>query len=362
MTTNQKRLVVTAVTKNYLGYARTLARSIEAHNPGLRLLVAMVDRIDGAFDPKSEPFDVVTLDALSGQESLRAMSFYYTAFEMSNALKAFAHRYVLEHRPDVDAWLYIDSDVMVTGSLDAVFADLDRCSILLAPHTHTPVAIEHVNPHEIGFCGTGLYNGGFLGLRRTEQTKSFVDWFVARMPHYAFADVAAQFVDQLWLNLVPLYFSESRLCELKGLNLGHWNLHERTLSEGRDGAPFADGEPLLSVHFSGWKIDRPEEVSHHAPMYAGKRDPVWGALGRRYRDALLGNGHETVKQWPYSFAKFASGEPITHPLRRLFHELLVAGKWTYGDPFAARNTLRWLHTERRVRAKIPSWLKRLARR
>ena len=47
----------TIVSKNYLSYARVLARSFLDHHPGGRFFVLLVDRIDGHFDASAEPFE-----------------------------------------------------------------------------------------------------------------------------------------------------------------------------------------------------------------------------------------------------------------------------------------------------------------
>ena len=44
----------TIVSKNYLPFARVLARSYVEHHPGVRFFVLLVDRVDGYFDPAEE--------------------------------------------------------------------------------------------------------------------------------------------------------------------------------------------------------------------------------------------------------------------------------------------------------------------
>ena len=38
------------------------------------------------------------------------------------------------------------------------------------------------------------------------------------------------FVDQLWISLVPLFFSDVIIMRHKGLNMAPWNLHERAIA------------------------------------------------------------------------------------------------------------------------------------
>ena len=51
----------TAITKNYLAFARVLGLSLLEHDPGSRLYVLLADRLEGAFDPSHEPFTLIHL-------------------------------------------------------------------------------------------------------------------------------------------------------------------------------------------------------------------------------------------------------------------------------------------------------------
>jgi hypothetical protein len=49
----------TIVAKNYLSFARVLARSFHAHHPDLPFFVLLADEVDGYFDPAQEPFQLI---------------------------------------------------------------------------------------------------------------------------------------------------------------------------------------------------------------------------------------------------------------------------------------------------------------
>ena len=66
------------------------------------------------------------------------MSFYYSPFELSCALRGMLHEYVL-HRTAASAWLFLDSDILVCASLKPIFDQLAGTSILLNPHVTTPM-------------------------------------------------------------------------------------------------------------------------------------------------------------------------------------------------------------------------------
>ncbi|OUC14452.1 MAG: hypothetical protein B0A82_11870 [Alkalinema sp. CACIAM 70d] len=331
-------LVCTIITKNYLAYARALAISLAEHNPGLELYVLLADRNDGEIDPEQEPFHLIPLESLANQAAVQRMCFYYTPFELCCALRGLLHRYILDHTT-AERWIFLDSDIYVCGSLEPVFEQLRSAAILLTPHNQTPPEIERANICEVHhLLQSGLYNAGFLGLRRCEITSRFLNWWHTRLSDFCFNDLEYQdsrglFVDQLWLNLVPLYFPKVEFLQDLGCNLGHWNLWERPLSQTGPGLILAGGSILRFVHFSGWSFENPTKVSRYDDFYESTDQPVWAELGVNYQALLREQGYAELKHLSYGFARFVTGEPITLAMRRAYYDDLQAGR-AIAQPFS----------------------------
>lgn len=332
-----ERIVCTIITKSYLAHARTLAVTLAAHHPEIRLYILLADRADGYFDPNAEPFEIIPLEALPDQETIQKLCFYYTPFELSCALRGALHEYIL-HNTTAECWLFLDADVMVCHSLDSIFEQLATTSILLTPHCQSPVHLKDAEPHELNLLRAGLSNAGFLGLRRTEETQRFIAWFRDRLTHYCFNDQAlgeprGLFVDQLWLNLVLLYFKEAAFLIEPGANIGHWNLYEKQLTLSEENTVTIAGKPVLFVHFSGWDIEQPTAISKYSLMYENYSNPAWSKLATTYQQHLLEQDYETVIQYPYAFDRFNTGELISIHHRRTYYEELVQGTAPEGSPF-----------------------------
>jgi hypothetical protein len=321
----------TIVTKSHLSPARAWARSVAAIHPSAMIYVLLADRVDGWFDPAAEPFRTLSIDDLGNAPWVRNMAFYYTPFELCCALRPFLHEYLWRNAPE-DSWVFLDSDTWVVGDMTDVFDTLARASLLLNPHNTSPPRPEFAQIVELGGLAHGVLNGGFLGVRRCEPTRRFIDWFRDRMVRFCFFGVQGLFVDQVWLIHVPYYFRDVGIYTHPGANLAHWNLYQRQLAPdpANPGRYLADGKPLQFVHFSGWSIDDPTAVSaQYAPAYKQLQLPqlqIWADLGTRYRAALLENGHETCRAWPYAFARFDDGSPITPEMRRHFYNQLWSGQ------------------------------------
>lgn len=355
----------TVVTKSHLAYARALAASLYEHNPGSKLYVLLADRLDASVDPAKEPFDLVRLDDLPDVETVRQMCFYYTPFELCCALRGMLHAYMQENT-SFDSWMFLDSDIMVFHSLEGVVRELEKTSILLSPHCAKPVPHEHVQASEIVFLKLGLYNAGFVGLRRTSTSRAFISWFEDRLRGSGFFDLSsAQNCDQLWLNFVPVFFRDVAFLSHPGANVAYWNLHERKLAEDPSGRVTVNGEPLLFFHFSGMDMAGAASLTKHPMIADGVDFAVTAKLVSRYRSALLANGYAETRRLPYGFARFDCGRNITPADRRLYFQELVSGSSPSGSPFANSSYYRQRSRQLKMAAATRSIRRlggRLARR
>lgn len=331
-----ERLFCTVITKSYLAYARTLAETLNEHHPESKLYVLIVDLIDDYFQPEAESFEVIRLEELPDQKTIEQMCFYYTPMELCCALRGALHEYIIE-RTSADSWIFLDCDILVCSSLEPLFEALSETSILLTPHCSVPLPIEDAE-QELSILTHGLVNAGFLGLRRTEQTRKFLAWWKERLIYYSFVDPPlgdprGLSGDQLWLNFVLLYFLDFKFVRHPGANIGHWNFYERKFDYDSLGRVVVNQHPVLFLHFSGWDINNPEYVSKHSPLYPEKATSSWTELAKLYREKLLKNGYEETQQFPYTFATFSDRTPITQAIRRGYYDELKQGIAVTGSPF-----------------------------
>jgi hypothetical protein len=302
----------TVITKPYLAHARTLHQSIRAIHPDAEFYALLADRADGYFNPAAEPFPIVPLEAIGYGDVVHRMSTYYAPVEFCCALKPLLLEWVWKNTSAAQ-WFYMDADTFVVGDMSDAFAALSGASVLVNPQLIRSAPPALFRGTEFSGLECGLYNGGFVGVRRTQQANDFIKWWRSRLVRYCFKDVPGLFLDQLWLNHVPLFFPETVIYKHPGANLAHWNLHER------------DGRDLMFVHFSGWDIAKPEQVSRFAPAYANgeyPQPPVWREVGLKYRDALLSNGYATCIRWPYAFDRDEQGKQLTLEARRAYYKNL----------------------------------------
>lgn len=327
---HSSRAFVTVITRSYLPYARVLARSLRQFHDE-PLYVVCVDEPEGYFDPEKESFSVLTARDLVPAED-RHILFYYSAFEACTALRAYAHRYLLANTAH-DSWVYLDSDILVTSPLDSAFEGIDApCTGLVSPHCIEPVSANQLASYEALLLKFGVFNGGFLALRRSPDTHQFVEWFVERLRTLCFFLYRDVFVDQLWLNFIPLQFPTFAIWRNPGANVAYWNLHERVIAED-NGMLRANDEPLLFLHFSRWQQNAPEAWTRGRNPARGTSPDLLRKLGQQYRDYLDAAEYSIASSWPYGYSTFANGRHITSGMRRAYYERLVAGTAEEGNPF-----------------------------
>lgn len=326
----------TIVSKNYIAYARVLARSFREHHRGSRIFVLLVDRNDGKIDPADEPFELLEAEDLSTLPDARSFLFKYTLLEANTAVKPYFLEHLFAHQ-GVDRLAYFDPDILITRPMQPLEALLDEHEIVLTPHLDTPIE-DDAHPDELAILQAGTYNLGFVALRRGPVAERLLRWWQARLFDRCVVDIGqGLFVDQKWMDLVPGLFGDTvRIMRHPGWNVAYWNLHGRTVTIEDDG-PRANGEPLFFFHFSGIDPEHLRPVSKHQDRFT--LSDLGGAadLYHHYAGRVRAEGHDDARGWPYAFACFDHGVRIPDAARVLYRQLGEGRRQRFGDPFQARS-------------------------
>ncbi len=355
--------VCTVITKNYLAHARVLAHSLVAHNPGSKLYVLVADSPDGYFKPNAEPFETLFLQDLQHPEAVADMCFYYGALELCCALRAALHEY-MQRKTSHSRWALIDPDVLICSSLQPAWESMKDHSVLLTPHALSPCEDNGQYLLERTFLGHGIYNGGFVGVTRCPESGEFIAWFQKRLMNHCFsAPSSNQFVEQLWLNLVPLFFPKTGVLKHPGVNVARWNLHERALVEVSPGRFLSNGEPLIFFHFSGFDPMVPGKLSRYSNQLTTD-PPALARLTEIYRSKLFENGYPETIRYPYTFSRFSTGEPVTSTMRHVYnYELMIGKRHFHGSPFDNAPYFRSTTSPLRSMARsVRNWARRARQR
>ncbi|HEV7682571.1 MAG TPA: hypothetical protein VGO68_10650 [Pyrinomonadaceae bacterium] len=330
-----ERAVCTIIAKNYLAFARTLARSFLNKHPDYKCYVLIVDDFAEYINPTHESFEIIKLSDLE-IPNLPQFCFKYDVKELCTAVKAHLLDYLMRQK-SLQKLLYLDPDILVTAPLADIYRKLDTFDIVLTPHLDTDYPADGLLPDDSHILRAGQFNLGFIGVNSSENAKSFLNWWKLKLSEHCVVDVPnGYFVDQKFIDFVPVLFENFHIEKQTGYNVAYWNLHSRRVHKQKGAWQCNDG-PLYFFHFSGYDPEC-DAISSHIPVSLARhrlsRRSDLGSLFAEYKEMLIENGQTEASGWPYTFGYFTTGEQIPDELRKYYRS--IPEKWrSLGNPFVS---------------------------
>ena len=305
----------TSITANYLPKARVLAKSVKRHNPNAVFHLVLADEMPESITLDKEPFDSVLFIEDLDIPNVDSWIFKHTVVELCTAVKGAAFNKIAESA-DADKIIYFDPDIVVLHPLDELSATMEKTSVVLTPHQVEPDTMrEAIVDNEICSLKHGIYNLGFLGIRKSTEGMRFIRWWRDRLLEFCYDDIpGGLFTDQRWVDLAPAFFDDVLILRDKTYNVATWNLTHRDVCSGHDGGLFIDGSPIKFFHFSGFDSGDQKVM---LKKYAKKNSPLFG-FREWYIRELNREGHKELGELPCRHSFYSNGEPITDKERRVY--------------------------------------------
>lgn len=325
--------VLTICSLNYVSKALVLLESFREYNDDSMYLL-IVDR-KSALQSVPKYVNIIWVADL-GIENWESYAFRYDVIEFNTNVKPAAIMRLLESHEKV---IYLDPDIEVFSSLDGVWADLDRFSLVLTPHYFSPILDGH-KPDDIELLKFGPFNLGFIGVSRLEDSKRFLEWWSERCLSDGYYEPQSGLaVDQKWVSLAPSFFKNIKVSEDLGLNLAFWNLHERTLVFREDGIYVNNCDRLKFVHFSSFDSKRPEVIAKKQSRFLPGQKNDFSKLCVAYAKRLEEKSKNLLHEH-YGFDYFDDGVYVTPALRRFYSVMVEQGKFAECSPFESQGPVR----------------------
>ena len=305
----------TSITANYLPKARVLAKSVKRHNPEAIFHLVLSDKAPEGFKLDSEPFDSLILIEDLGVPDLDSWIFKHSVVELCTAVKGPAFVRIFEVT-DADKVVYFDPDMVILHNLEELSNIFERASVVLTPHQVVPdVTDDAIIDNEICSLKHGVYNIGFLAVKRSEEGLRFIHWWRDRLLKYCYDDIPnGLFTDQKWVDLAPAFFEDICILRDKTYNVATWNLTHRDVRSNDDGVLTIEGSPVKFFHFSGFDSGAQKVM---LKKYARKDSPLF-KLRKWYVQELDKEGQKKLGRLPCVYSIYSNGELITIAHRAVY--------------------------------------------
>jgi hypothetical protein len=289
---------------NYLAQARTLGDSLKSTNPAVTFYIVLVDKLSGvAFDDGYFPeYQMIEIDKI-GIEGLDELAERYDITELNTAVKPFCFTHFFNTCREATNFIYFDPDIIVFQPLDLLENALVIHEAVLTPHINTPIE-DRLTPNELHHLNTGINNLGFVAFRRSAATTEFIRWWEEKLRYECLIDLCnGLFVDQNWMNFLPIFVENVLIERHPGLNAAYWNLHERRFST-KEGIHYVnDVYPLIFFHYSGYDPAKPGVLSKYQDRFILDNRPDIDSLFGLYRKNLLMNGNAYYRKFLCAYIK-----------------------------------------------------------
>lgn len=340
-------LFATIIARNYHAQAEVLARSLLRHHSGATLAVLIID----GDEPDRETFahpsvEVALLGDLPMEPSeLHRMLICYNRMEMATAIKPWFLRLLLDRGGDIVCFL--DPDIVVYSPFDDILRTAESAEIILTPHALTPFPRDGLFPEELTILRGGVFNLGFIAVG--QASRPFLTWWHQRLTTDALFDMTiGLFTDQRWVDFVPVLFKHA-ICRDPGMNMAHWNLHERGVRRVNGTVVTGSGRPVRFFHFSGFDPASPHRLSRQGfdrPRVRLEDYPDLASMCREYAAELLGANYPAWLAEPYGYDRLPNGLLVPQHVRRRYRDALVAAvdRAVPADPMADNGAalVNWL--------------------
>ncbi|WP_052323757.1 hypothetical protein [Flavihumibacter sp. ZG627] len=341
------KIIFTICSNNYLAQASVLAESVRNFNPEYHFFICLVDQRMPGLDYEAIHAEIIDIETV--EPGIKLLAEKFSIVELNTCVKPSCFRFFFD-MINANRVIYMDPDTFLLSpmsALDDAFAEND---IILTPHILSPLPMDGFTPDEPLFLNYGLYNLGFLAVQRSEGVSAFLRWWNERTYEKGYNNPAkGLFTDQLWINLVPVYFERVHILRHKGYNMAPWNLHERFLVQN-DYKFFIDEDPQLPLvfyHFSGFSPYVPDLHNDYNRFLPDERPDLLN-LYATYRESLIEAGFELFRKLPCYFVEYKRKLQLKKQEKEKLEAALVAPKIP-----------GYVKLIRRVKSKSPQGLKKL---
>jgi hypothetical protein len=283
------RAVCTIITSNYFPYAAALYRSLIKFHSDEKLVILVCD--EGPLNFSSTTFPGIEIIRLKAIMSFGETECLYSKYYRDNidafrwSMKPVLLSYLLKN--GYEKVMYVDCDIFFFNDYDFLFDELNSSSVLLTPCWRT---IDYKKNEEefISLYTDGLYNAGFIAAGK-KGILALEWWTQACFYKIAIDYKQGLFVDQRYLDAMPVMFPNIKAIEHKGCNISVWNQHECKRILVDDKVLINGKDPIVFIHFNNNYIKELLEGRDHLLFpHLKQYEATFNEPGYRLSDFISG--------------------------------------------------------------------------
>lgn len=242
----------TVITANFIHYALSLYESLSKSGKVEAFSILIADqRVN--FRNLEQNFPSIKIfypEDIGNNEYSERITKKYQVYDMDCfrwSMKSVFIKYLLEMGND--QVFFLDPDLYFYNSFDFLSQELEGNSLLLTPHWRASNPYE--DPSNFAILQTsGLFNAGFVGV--SQAGIPAMEWWASVCAYECVkAPERSLFVDQAYLDLIPIYFENVKILRHQGCNVATWNQIEckRTLNQEGE-TVINDKWEIVFIHFT----------------------------------------------------------------------------------------------------------------
>ena len=244
------RSFCTIITSNYFPFAVALYKSLIKFHSTEKLIVLVID--DGPLPLSADPYPGISMlrvdDVFSCPE---ADLLYHKYHEQSTdalrwSFKPLLIRYLLDQ--GFQKVIYTDCDIFFFNDYEFLFEELDKFNVLLTPCWRT-IDYEQSEDEFNALYTDGLFNAGFIAAGK-EGLPAIKWWMHACSYRIEINPDKGLFVDQKYLDVLPLMFERIKIIQHKGCNVAFWNQHLCKRVKYGDEVKINGEFPIIFMHIT----------------------------------------------------------------------------------------------------------------
>lgn len=282
------KICFTLCSNNYLAQASLLADSFLKHNPDYQFYIGLIDvQVATVKYPQHPNLHILPFANIIDPDQLAYMTSIYKIVELNTSAKPFYFSYFFSTFEDGTV-IYLDPDIYVYHNFSYIEKALEDHDFVITPHCLSPIPLDGKMPQERSFMKYGTYNLGFIAIKKSTESIAYINWLSERLAVLCYSEVGlGVYVDQSWVNFLPVFFKNVFISHHPGMNAAFWNLHERQFSENQGIVYVNEDFPLMFFHFSSFRTNNWQQLAAGQTRFTTATRPDVKDLFEQYAIAFI---------------------------------------------------------------------------